>query len=538
MKMAAVITTEERPIQITFDSLRYPTAQRYYLEDSDSDTIKYQSPIHDCSQRSCPDFVYSAPSSFPPSPDFIQTSSGRLPPTPASLSSLSLCISDEQDDDGDGDEILLPSYDAGPYASKLPEPPSEISAESFTEMQRSADDSSIEEEPSRHVDYLSHEWREEDIWASWRYVAAQRERYDNGVRLENASWRTWTKLKLNLGTVSPEALNWLKDHDVTWLYGPLKTSSKHKLPPNASPPPSRLETPTCSVDRKPILKKRTASETILQRSLSQHTLLQHAGAILQAQEAGVSRSRTSFYRYYPSHIRQTPSQSSDGFPQTSLNVTPTNGSSDIGSPYDKRHIHFNNEVVQCIAVEVKDDEEDEWLANVNDDSSEEGIVMMKHRSSQASINDKTDMSRNGLNSESKTIAPLPPTTLKFRSDTPEPPASSIINRWSGYFSPYSSSDASVVDSDPEANFFLDEGDNEFEFNWEPTRCPPEPTTRTRPWFVNPEDDAELDKQPPSSSVLPLDEAEPANASILERVVDAVNTAKDIAHVIWNVGWRR
>ncbi|EIW75068.1 hypothetical protein CONPUDRAFT_66052 [Coniophora puteana RWD-64-598 SS2] len=30
----------------------------------------------------------------------------------------------------------------------------------------------------------------------------------NGVRLENASWRTWWKQRNGLGTVSPETLNW------------------------------------------------------------------------------------------------------------------------------------------------------------------------------------------------------------------------------------------------------------------------------------------------------------------------------------------
>lgn len=70
------------------------------------------------------------------------------------------------------------------------------------------DDISVEEEPSRHVDYLSHKWSEEDIWASWRYVTARKTIYSNGVRLENASWRTWAKAKYSLGTIAPETLNW------------------------------------------------------------------------------------------------------------------------------------------------------------------------------------------------------------------------------------------------------------------------------------------------------------------------------------------
>ena len=77
------------------------------------------------------------------------------------------------------------------------------------EVPRTAgDDNAIENEPTLHVDYLSHEWKEEDIWTSWRYIVARRKVLSNSVRLENASWRTWTKTKDKLTTVSPEALNW------------------------------------------------------------------------------------------------------------------------------------------------------------------------------------------------------------------------------------------------------------------------------------------------------------------------------------------
>lgn len=71
-----------------------------------------------------------------------------------------------------------------------------------------ADDTAIKQEPSRHVDYLSHDWREEDIWSSWRHIVSQRRVYGQRSRLENASWRTWAKSKYRLATVSPETLNW------------------------------------------------------------------------------------------------------------------------------------------------------------------------------------------------------------------------------------------------------------------------------------------------------------------------------------------
>ncbi|KAJ5982185.1 hypothetical protein N7451_012285 [Penicillium sp. IBT 35674x] len=148
------------------------------------------------------------------------------------------------------------------------------------------DDMSVEEKPCRNVDYLSHGWREEDLWASWCYITTRKSDYSNGVRLENASWRTWAKAKHNLGTVPPETLDWLNGCDVTWLYGPLKTfSSTEGSTLDVSPSLGRIKTPLLHLDRKPILKKKTVSETMLQRLLSRRSRPQHARAILEAQEA-------------------------------------------------------------------------------------------------------------------------------------------------------------------------------------------------------------------------------------------------------------
>ncbi|KAI7895565.1 uncharacterized protein EV154DRAFT_457685 [Mucor mucedo] len=77
-----------------------------------------------------------------------------------------------------------------------------------------------------NVDYLSYKFDEMDLAASWRVLTKQKLNIVNGIRLENASWRTWAKQRNNLKTVSPDTLNWLKDSDVTWLYGPLHTVIK------------------------------------------------------------------------------------------------------------------------------------------------------------------------------------------------------------------------------------------------------------------------------------------------------------------------
>lgn len=124
---------------------------------------------------------------------------------------------------------MFPSYDdAGyyedieppqstPLSTPKPTTPSSVSTSTMTSVSRpdssgpivvAEDDTAVRNEPSRHVDYLSHDWKEEDIWYSWRHIVSKRKVYGNSARLENASWRTWTKSMYRLKTVSPETLNW------------------------------------------------------------------------------------------------------------------------------------------------------------------------------------------------------------------------------------------------------------------------------------------------------------------------------------------
>lgn len=126
---------------------------------------------------------------------------------------------------------MFPSYEDGGYCDEVEhsEPPSSpisprpvvvthsasdtsLSKPGYSKSSHApptaGDDSAIESEPTRHVDYLSHNWKEEDIWSSWRHIVSKRNVYPNSSRLENASWRTWAKSKYRLKTVSPETLNW------------------------------------------------------------------------------------------------------------------------------------------------------------------------------------------------------------------------------------------------------------------------------------------------------------------------------------------
>ncbi|OZJ02543.1 hypothetical protein BZG36_04499 [Bifiguratus adelaidae] len=126
------------------------------------------------------------------------------------------------------------------------------------------------------VDYLSHKFDEADLAASWRVMTKQKLAIVNGVRLENASWRTWAKERRHLKTVSPETLNWSKDSDVTWLYGPLHTVAKDPDPYEKSVSHTALDTLDLlnngTHKLKSALKKKTRRE-LLRTSSSTQLLL-------------------------------------------------------------------------------------------------------------------------------------------------------------------------------------------------------------------------------------------------------------------------
>lgn len=311
--------------------------------------------------------------------------------------------------------------------------------------------------------------------------------------------------------------------------------------PVASPPPSWTGTPSSCLERKPILKKKTASETILQRSLSQQTLLQHAGAMLKAQEAEIGEARAPLNRANTNldhfHHRTGSSLYSLGGTLT------TTSSPGMVSPDERRHIHFKNEVVQCIAVEAKEDDEekDESPVAFEDESSDEGAVMMPQLPSRASISNHCTQS-SSFSSERKTIAPLPSTTLRYRGDVPETQSDSIMGRWSALQpsllpSPTSSVEAlrppqwsadDLFDEDTGIVFadqFASDNDNRYQ------SCFPLHSANAAD-----DEDEDADRRlrlTASSMFKPFDEGEDASTSILGWATDMMNMARDIVHVIWN-----
>ncbi|KAF9466142.1 hypothetical protein BDZ94DRAFT_1306520 [Collybia nuda] len=266
------------------------------------------------------------------------------------------------------------------------------------------DDSSVSTLPRGQVDYLSHNWEEEDVWRSWRNMTRQKNEITNGVRLENASWRTWWKQRNGLGTVTPETLNWLKDSDVTWLYGPLHTAV------DWTPPPKPIPEPTSALDlsttHKPILKYRSISQ-LLTSDLhsSPHISPPQSDADLDDFEAAHfhtdsnpspdirpplthTKSDTYITRWGPSRTfrKESPPRIDPppaAYSPTSLDTFFASSSGEnsniptaraaspsvAGGQQKKRHISFNTFVEQCIAIEKPknrvqyhdddDDDEDE-----------------------------------------------------------------------------------------------------------------------------------------------------------------------------------
>lgn len=337
------------------------------------------------------------------------------------------------------------------------------------------DDTAVRTLPSRHVDYLSHNWKEEDIWESWKYIVSRRGDYTNSARLENASWRTWMKSKNKLKTVSPETLNWLKDCDVTWLYGPLQVGHAALALASGQTTDSVELTKSNSFlvsNKKTILKKRSMSEVMLQRSLSASSLLKQAAAAVHAQQKdhrSRKASRPRLERAATDYV--TFPFSSHRFHSTGLpSMLPSASSSSVESPsVERKHIHFNEQVEQCIAVDIKgddsDDEGDSYPQGQYDSDSEDDAIMMKQQAARHRLMPKRRHSYMS-HMESKTIAMLPSTTLKYLEDAPDSPSSSTSAMKHSYRSPTvlspSSSQETLRPSKMSGRLFIDDEEEEVE----------------------------------------------------------------------------
>lgn len=290
------------------------------------------------------------------------------------------------------------------------------------------------------------------------------------------------------------------------------------------------------------------SEIMLQRSLSSSSLLKQAAAAVQAQQKGganrigrpiLRRAHTDLVTFPFSKRRRS---------RANTSLLPSSTTSGLASPAtERKHIHFDEQVKQCIAVEVKgdddDDEPDSPVWNYDDSDSDDGAIMMKTtKTGKKPIYLRKKAAANNTN-ESKTIAMLPSTTLKYREDSPAPPDSAIKHSTGNSKSPLispSPSQETLRPSKPSGNFSQhddDEPNASFHYN-ESERQFGSHRSASISNLREQEQPAGM-RRTESGMFMPYEEGETqTNDGIIGRVIDTVNTARDIAHVIWNVGWRR
>ena len=354
----------------------------------------------------------------------------------------------------------------------------------------------------------------------------------------------------------------MKDHDVTWLYGPLQTATCKLPDANTTPSANQLSRSNSFVmTKKPILKKRSLSELMLQRSISCSTLMKQATDALRAQEPGQkSHERPilggrSYSDFATSVSCAAPHRVSTVESPTALPSASSSSSSGVTTPNERRHIHFNDKVEQCIAINKDSDDPEGYYRNAlcddDDSSDDDGVIMMKEVHGKERKLSNRNSPRSSFSNDSKTIAMLPSTTLKYRGDTPEPREQALKQR-GGFWNVASRlapspSQETLRPSKPSCNFLLDDEDDEADMSWQPTPARRDDAymqpSRTGNGSVE-EEENDLEgkglRRTPSGMFMPYEEDEDdvVAAGLFGKVVDTVNTAKDIAHVIWNVGWRR
>ncbi|SMN21413.1 similar to Saccharomyces cerevisiae YBR050C REG2 Regulatory subunit of the Glc7p type-1 protein phosphatase [Maudiozyma saulgeensis] len=256
--------------------------------------------------------------------------------------------------------------------------------------------------PDKYVDYLSYRWNDFEVINSWKFIRLarkwcnERKNLQMGTssttttttiedknlkpselynrRLENMSWRIWFKLKLSLTLQSNNSNN--SNHDMTWLYGPLihRDQSCSKINIHTLNNKENNQIPYI----KPILKKRNLGETLEKNSLWR----------LRKVKRNIKRRSSLDYRHIRQHTRLniptsnpyfvddpliesndssnfSSSSNSSSFTtlaavtttENSHKINNTDSTTIINSPIlnddndnDVRHIRFNNNVQQCIAI--------------------------------------------------------------------------------------------------------------------------------------------------------------------------------------------
>ncbi|KAH7120181.1 hypothetical protein B0J13DRAFT_568555 [Dactylonectria estremocensis] len=322
----------------------------------------------------------------------------------------------------------------------------------------------------------------------------------------------------------------LKDGNVDRLYGPLQPGGSKIYCTQTESSSVSLSKPNAvvNISKKPILKKRSVSDAMLQGPASSSLILQRGAAVVQEQEGdGWRVTKPTFDQAAMADYIMFPF-SSRRISRGTSSVLPTPTSSGISSPgVERKHIHFNDEVEQFIAVEAMDGDDDIDTDQLGDSDSDDGLMMKLARPRKRAplIRKKPKKGKNSLPSDGKTITMLPSTMLKHQEDMLEAPERAIKRNTDTFRSPIvplSTSQEALHPSKTLTRFFgEDEAEDMMDVDVNSGCLTAEPVGMRRA---------------PSGMFMPYEEEQPSsNDGIFGRVIDTVNTVRNIAYVLWNVG---
>jgi hypothetical protein len=229
----------------------------------------------------------------------------------------------------------------------------------------------------------------------------------------------------------------------------------------------------------------------------------------------------------------------------------------------EKHIHFNEQVEQCIALEIMGDEDGELSSSAfhdfDDSESDDGAIMMKRTNPKSNLplmprRKATPLA--SFNSDCKTIAVLPSTTLNPREGPLDPlETAARYNNGSWNSGKLSSSLSQAALGLLKSSAWIlhgdSMGDGDADIEWQSPQAIAsykDSVAITQERLQNLHSSgssSSLNGDPPgmrrtpSGMFMPYDEGDDdmATEGLSGIVVDAVNTAKDMAYVVWNVGWR-
>ncbi|KAF9977599.1 hypothetical protein BGZ75_010253 [Mortierella antarctica] len=262
-------------------------------------------------------------------------------------------------------------------------------------------------QPALAIDYLGSGWKnEDDIAASWKFMTKQKNDLINGLRLENASWRNWAKQRHNLKTISPKVLNWLKDSDTTWLYGPLYKAAIDEFDLKRFGTSTAALLPGLEVDSTTSAPTTPPTST----TFSSTDVEAGTGAVLKPRLKPVLKHKTASELFKADTLFHV---QSDLKLKRRFGVQSKAMESAVFKELRQPKLRFNDSVEQCVAIDtdaIFEEDEDEDSEHFVDDDDERAGLNARHEDEDGGI-----LMRISARKQPRSIVRIDPTTLKAAS---------------------------------------------------------------------------------------------------------------------------